>query len=248
MRIGYYAPELYEMQSFRKDEDYFAYAKWGVVEGESDGKCHIQPYKTRSFFLYDGKLPHEFTADKRWTKLPKGWSYDTDLLASRRTFDEAGHAAFSEWAERSGLDVPETLIEGIERGFFITDCQADVRVEAEISKNCYRLVRKSTPWKQTGTFSVPSNAVFDTYEEALTQAQGRIAATLKQRDLGHSADVINDIRFVLDRVPDGYRKEAEFLLQNMAFPYGFSLRYYDGKVLFRASMRDNWQTVWKVPE
>lgn len=247
MRIGFYAPELNEM-AMSSDAGYTPYAKWGVVECEEDGMCHIQPYRLRSFDLFDGIPQYKFQTDEKWTRLPKNWTYATDLLESRRTHDDAGFNECYEWMKSCRIDDPNAYIEGIEKGFLITDMEADIHVESEVAKGLYRLVRKATPWMHLGSFAIPSFKVFDNYNDALTQAEGLVAETKHKAQFEHSADVMNDIQFVLDRVPDEHRKEVEFLLWNTNFPYGFALRYYNGRVLLRETMKGAWKTIWSVPK
>lgn len=248
MRIGFYSPDLCEMRSSSGSTEYIPYVKWGVVECEEDGLCYIRPYKLRSFDLFDGVQQHKFQSDEKWTRLPKDWTYDTDLLASRRTDDEDEHNKCYDWLQSARIDDPNFYIEGIEKGFLITDMDADLHVEAEIAKGLYRLVLKGTPWSHHGSFSIPSYKVFDNYNDALTQTKGLIADMEAKKVYDHAADIANDIQFVLERVPNEYNKKLEFLLWNTNFPRGYALRYYDSEVLLRETDKGNWKSIWKMPK
>lgn len=79
--IAYYVPPLAEMQMSKKE--YHPYANWvRVLRPVERDSVYVQEYRLRPFDLYDGVPPWEFSTDTRWKKLPKDWTYSTDLIAS----------------------------------------------------------------------------------------------------------------------------------------------------------------------
>ena len=246
--IAYYVPPLAEMQMSKKE--YHPYANWvRVLRPVERDSVHVQEYRLRPFDLYDGVPPWEFSTDTRWKKLPKDWTYSTDLMASRRTIDEKLKAEWQEFAKNASTKDPESLLLAIEKGFFVPRNCTRCHVEAEIIKNQYRLIYAADrTLNDNDTRIIPRSKLYYTYEEAFVQAEGVITDRLNELESLHRADVVNDICEILAKVPEVHRKEVNFLLRNREYPCGFSLRYFDGKVLLRSRPGKDWEVLWEVPK
>ena len=183
--IAYYVPPLAEMQMSRKE--YHPYANWvRVLRPVERDSVYVQEYRLRPFDLYDGVPPWEFSTDTRWKKLPKDWTYSTDLMASRRTIDEKLKAEWQEFAKNASTKDPESLLLAIEKGFFVPRNCTRCHVEAEIIKNQYRLIYAADrTLNDNDTRIIPRSKLYYTYEEAFVQAEGVITDRLNELESLH---------------------------------------------------------------
>ena len=249
LRIAYVVPPLMEMEMSRGKKAYRARANWVLVTDVYEQNAYVQEYALRTFSLYDGVPPWEFVSDEHWKSLPKKWTYNTDLTAPRKAVDEARLKDWETFGKTASLKDPKALQAAIEQGFFIPRHMTHVHVNAEIDHKKYRLVRtvEDRP-NDSDTRRVPLFELYNSYEEAETQAEGMIAERLARLEVMHRADVANAVHEISSMVPSKYQETVRFLLANMEFEHGFSIRFYNGKVLLRETVGRDWKVIWEVPE
>ena len=137
---------------------------WGIVENHYLGEVCLQLYEPFDRRMINGIPIKEFRTPTEWQKLPKGWTYSTQLY-------ELG---WNDWKEDIAknmpcrLDHPEDLKAAIEEGLFVKVQDNDhCEIGTEIDKHGFRIVRSYPMGKYYPTYaSVRCDRLYRTYDEA----------------------------------------------------------------------------------
>lgn len=252
MQVVYKPAPIHAMHSIIDGhDDYKPRAEFLVAQDYTLHGIGCQHYALRSFVLYDGKFAYDFEDDTEFRPLPKNWKYSDDLTQDRRREDTEGYARFLEFCKGRKYSNPKDIMELIIHGYYVPVSRNAYHVEADIQrihgKQMYRLVRKPNHSCMTESdYSVePYGALFYTYEEAIIEAEGRIAKEKKKTLEVHQADVENDIREMLSRVPEEDREDAELVLRSIHYPMGYSLVSGTNRILMKDRANDTWRTVYE---
>lgn len=167
--------------------------KWGMVSDEfSDAIC-IDFLSFRERRRVNGVPIDEFKSELSYRKLPKGWSYDTELF--EMTLDE-----LPETALKIDIRYPEQIISAYRAGILVKDeTLFQGNVEAEITKKGYRLVKKHSMFNSHPTnTSVKPNRIYRTFEQAQAEKDAYIAELKRQANLSEKEWALERINSVIE--------------------------------------------------
>ena len=134
-------------------------------------------------------------------------------------------------------------------GWLIPKRDAEVRVDVEVNKTSYRLVRSVPQWNMglSGS-SVCEQKVFKTREEALVEAQYMIACRIKEKERLFLRDIAMDTLSMINKIPEEHHDEVAFLLNAWTFRPGYFLRYYNGTLFYQDDLFKSPQIIWQMPK
>ena len=255
--FGFYPAAIYEMEDAHVGDKFTPLVHYALFKYQDEnGNWRGEKYTLWNFYLYDGVRAHEFHSDETWVKTPKGivkdyHDYDK-LYGKRRQFCQEEYDAFIAFMkEHPGKSMlkSEILMECMRRGWLISKYDAEVRVDVEVNKTSYRLIRYVPKWETgIGGHSVCERKVFTTREEALVEARYRIACRIEEKERLFLWDISVGTLATLDKIPPEYHDEVEFLLNVWTFRPGFALRYYDGTLFYQDSWFKSPQIIWQMPK
>lgn len=168
---------------------------YGMVDEQfSDAVC-IDYLALRERRRVDGIPIQEFQSEQRYRKLPKGWSYDTELF--KITYDEP-----TDEEKKFVFDItkPEVVKESYEKGYLVKDRTLfHGHIESEITKEGFRIVKKYPQWEyHIDHTSVRPDKVYFTYEEAKKEVEDNIAEFHRQAELSDYDWSVEQIDKTLD--------------------------------------------------
>jgi len=147
-----------------KDKPHMYYVDYGTVEEHYATEIVLQLYVTKERRLINGIPYNDFTTPTEWRKLPKGWTYSTELYELDTDMSDYKIASRSFY-----VDNPEDIKAAIAEGLLVKIQDKDFSyIETEIDRKLgFRLIRKSDPYDYHPSWiSRPYYEVFETYEEA----------------------------------------------------------------------------------
>lgn len=184
--------------------------RWGMVDEQfSDAVCidYLSPRERR---LIDGISFDEFKDEQHYRKLPKGWTYNTELFKL-------------EWEEMPddeknfiiNFHNPETIKEAYEKGYFVKSRKIyHGDVEAEITKQGFRLVKKYPMWDHKIDYvSVRPDKVYFTYNEAKKEVDDEVAEFQRQASLSDYDWAVEQIDKDLERYKNLYGISEDVIKQ-----------------------------------
>ena len=253
--FGFYPAAIYEMEDARVGQTFTPLAHFALFAyRDENGNWRGEKYTLWDFTLYDGVRACAFHSDESWEKIPKGVvesyrDYDK-LYGKRKQFCQEEYDAFKAFlkAQREqNIPEAEALMTCMNCGWLIPKRDAEVRVDVEVNKTSYRLVRSVPQWSMgLGGSSVCEQKVFKTREEALVEARYRIACRIEEKERLFLWDISAGTLAILDKIPPEYHDEVEFLLNVWTFRPGFTLRYYDGTLFYQDSWFKSPQIIWQM--
>ncbi len=254
--FGFYPAAIYEMEDARVNQTFTPLAHFALFTYQDEhGNWRGEKYTLWDFTLYDGVRACAFHSDESWKKIPKGGvesyrDYDK-LYGKRKQFCQEEYDAFNTFVKtqhEQNASESETLMACMKRGWLIPKRDAEVRVDVEVNKTSYRLVRYVPQWDMgIGGSSVCERKVFTTREEALVEAQYMIACRIKEKESLFQCDIAVDTLSMLDRIPAEYHDEVAFLLNAWTFRPGYFLRYYNGTLFYQDGWFKSPQIIWQMP-
>lgn len=131
-----------------------------VIEHYTDCIC-LQLYDTCDRRIINGIPTKEFGTPTPWKKLPKGWTYNTELFK----FD--WNHQFDDMVRETRIDDPTSIRNAINCGFLVKVQDRDyAHFETEIDSNKgWRIIRKYRDYHPYYT-SIRYNQVYATWQEA----------------------------------------------------------------------------------
>ena len=145
---------------------------YGMVDEQFSDVTVVDYLVPRERRRVDGVPIDEFQSEQRCRKLPKGWTYNTELF--KLTWDD-----FTPEEKEFVLDIskPETLKEAYDKGYLVKDNTIFHGViEDEITKDGFRIVKKYPMWQHhIDHVSIRPDKVYFTYEEAKKEVDENIA-------------------------------------------------------------------------
>ena len=146
---------------------------YGMVDEQFSDAVVIDYIVPRERRRVDGVPIDEFQSEQRYRKLPKGWTYNTELF--KLTWDD-----FTPEEKEFVLDIskPETLKEAYDKGYLVKDNTIFHGViEDEITKDGFRIVKKypRETFHHIDHVSIRPDKVYFTYEEAKKEVDENIA-------------------------------------------------------------------------
>ena len=167
---------------------------FGRVDEEYYDKVGIDYLETKELRRVNGIPFDEFKDEQRYHKLPKGWTYNTKLF--ELTFDE-----LPEECKNLHLNKPEDVKLAYEKGWLVKSIKKfHGNVEAEITKQGYRLVKKSPMWQHHIDYTgVEKYKLHFKYEEAQADVDAERAEFERQASLSDDEWAKEQVQKVIDR-------------------------------------------------
>lgn len=225
----------------RRRSPYEYYVDYGIVDEEfSDAVCADRLHIRDNRYIND--IPYkEFPSVTKWQKLPKGWTYNTELFEMEWRNND--------WTVLNTLriDNPEDIKKALELGILVYLKDYDQTVpHSEIDKKLGWRIRKEHD-NSTYIYSyvtLQKDNAFKTYEEAQAVIDAQEAEWKRQSELTDEEWSIEQIDHDLQRwakiyskSPEEVQKIRDFLLgmdkiediETRAFGEDFQWKYWKNK-------------------
>ena len=149
---------------------------WGRIDEQYSDAVLIDYLRGKENRLINGIPFNEFESETRYRKLPKGWTYDTELfeLTTEKNMQSIN------------IKNPSEIIEAYNKGVLVKDSEiSQVVVEAEVDKNKgYRIIKSYPQWQyHISRVSVRPDRIYFTYEEAQKEVDENISEFYRQANL-----------------------------------------------------------------
>lgn len=180
---------------------YFSVA-YGRVSEEYYDTVAIDYLETKETRLINGVPIDEWkNEDQKFKKLPKGWSYDTQLyeITMRELTEEEKEFIFD-------IRDPESIKVGYDKGFLVkASTKFHGVVEADITKEGYKILKKHPYWSHHIDYTtVLPYKLYFTYEEALQEVEAEKAKFIEQANMSDYDWAVKEIDRTIDRWKAGY--------------------------------------------
>ena len=254
----------YVTDRFRKC--YADYTAWSVEFGVFDGlssyrisKDNVMTSQSESIVLTlerkdcryvktltsDWTPFNEFKSETEMHKLPKNWSYDTNLFWVENRYPQQGDYLNFNIRDRKKIK------QLYDEGWFVELNKNDHRhIEAEIDHDYYKVVKKSLFYnihQKPLFYNLPHNRIFLNYDEARKKAKQLYEIEKNISLIAFHNDCMDDLKEHLTFISDADRraKYREKIL-SMGEIEKFILRHVDDKILW--SYRNSKPLKWKEIE
>lgn len=215
--------------------------QWWLADyvDEFTGNVHLVRYELRHFFLVDGVPWEKFVNDEKWKKLPKGWTYNTNLLDGRVTVNPWIDLVL-EKMKSMNYRSNDDLYKCIEKEWMVPASQNVYDIEVEIKDKQYRIIHnpnRNGLGRYPFTVNAAKKDVYDSYEGAMIAAEAQCAEIMLEQRMNLALDRIDTIDEIVHRMPAEHRDIARMILENIHWTFTTSIRYYDGKLLYSENKR-----------
>jgi hypothetical protein len=230
----------------RRHSPYEYYVNYGIVDEEfSDAVCVDRLHIRDNRYIND--IPYkEFPSVTKWQKLPKGWTYNTELFEMEWRNND--------WAVLNTLriDNPEDIKKALELGILVYLKDYDQTVpHSEVSNKLGWRIRKE---HDNSTYIYPhvtlqKDNAFKTYEEAKAVIDAQEAEWKRQSELTDEEWSIEQIDHDLQRWAKIYSKSPEEVQKVRDFLLGMDkiedieTRVFDGDFQWKYWKNKKWRTV-----
>lgn len=216
--------------------------EFGMVDEQfSDAVC-IDLLEQKETGFINGIPLDEFQSETKYKKLPKGWSYDTKLF--EMTYDNSifeGHG-------NKFITNPDDIRYMYDKGLLVkASTKFHGVVEAEITNDGYRIVKKHPMWRKTKIThtSIRPDKCYYTYQEALDEVVAHQEELKRQSLLTDEEWSIEQIDKVLKRsmlTKDEATKYREWLL-SMGKIDELEVRLFSGYVQWKYEKNKKWNNI-----
>lgn len=148
---------------FIKRKGYAMTVDFGTVEEHYTNEVCVQMYMFKDTRLIDGVPASQVETPTKWQKLPKGWTYSSDLL-------KLSYEMLPETIVTLSYKKPDDMLKAIEEGIFVKvqdrdQCVFDVEIDKDKG---WRIIRKYYSTSQEPAYgSFLPNEIFASYAEAM---------------------------------------------------------------------------------
>lgn len=220
--------------------------KYGMVDEQFSDAVVIDYLVPRERRLVNGIPIDEFKSETKYKKLPKGWTWSTELY--KMTYSD-----LSDEEKEFIIDIrkPETVKEAYEKGYLVKDSTIfHGIIEDEITKQGYRIVKKYPMWKHhIDHVSIRTDKVYFTYEVALEEAEKLNQEILRQTHLTDYEWSVEQIgktlwrwKFLSDASEEKMNTYREWLL-NMDKVEDIETRIYGGQIQWKYEDKKRWNHI-----
>ena len=166
----------------------------GIVDEQYFNEVRLEFLTTAENRRINGVPLNEFESETHWKKLPKGWSYDTDLV--HMTWDE-----YPQEMRDLSFKNPDDIKLGLEKGYLVySKDKFWGNVEAEITKDGYKIVKKYPMWvMHSDSVTIPVSKCYSTWDEAEAEVNANIAEFKRQASLSDYDWSVEQIDKTLNR-------------------------------------------------
>ena len=191
---------------------------WGRVDEEYYDKVSIDYLELKENRRVNG-IPIDEFKDERYHKLPKGWTYNTKLYDL--TWDEQPE-------ELKDLSImnPDDVKFAYEKGWLVkSSTKFHGNVEAEITKEGYRIVLKYPMWEHHIDYTgVERHRLYRTYKEAADEVYKERAEFERQASLSDEEWSKEQIQHSIDRycVLFGETKDSDIVKRISDYLFGLN--------------------------
>lgn len=174
--------------------------KFGVIDFLSDCGAIIDLLSVREHRFVNGVPINEFKSETKFKKLPKGWSWNTELF--EMTYEEI--EVPEELNDLRKADNIETLLA---MGYLVPMKEVfDGVIEAEITKEGYRIIKNYPMWRRQvpKSATVPYHKLYNSYGLALEEVNKLNAEIERQATLTDEEWSIEEISKTIARYQSLY--------------------------------------------
>ena len=187
--------------------------KFGIVEEHYASEIALRLYEIVDTRTINGTPIKDLKTPSKWYKLPKGWSYDTELIKYGSNFIERFPDYYNN-LKSIKINNPDSILTAINDGVLVpTDENDHCNIETEITKEGWRIVRNYHSYSNTWTpswISLYFHDIYSTYEEAKAVVDAKEAELKRQSELSDYDWSVEQIDKSLSRaVAFGYITEEQ---------------------------------------
>ena len=218
-----------------EDSQFGMHVSYGIYEYKTTCTHKVSRLKAPEIRLINGVPFDDFQSETEFKKVPKGWTYSTDLYTVTEDLEkkEKINAAMKGRYIKNPSDIQWLF----NNGYLIKMEDVEPIIEAEFDHNTYRLVKKYPAWTQCyGSHNDRyPNEVFETYEAA--EKRMNEIKEIRHRKAVECAllDFYEDLEWALEKYEAEHgRREIEKIRQKiLARPHldDTMFRYYNGEIL-----------------
>lgn len=160
-------------------EGYNYSVHWGMVDEQFSDAVVVDYLVPRERRLVNGIPINEFENEQHYKKLPKGWSYNTELF----------QVTYSPLLDEECIDItnPIAIKTAYSKGYWVKDETIwHGKIEAEINKNRgYRIIKNPFKWtrEKPTHVSIRPDRLYLTYYEARDEVNANVAELYRQAEL-----------------------------------------------------------------
>lgn len=228
------------------------YVSYGMYEYEKMYGGHkVSRLKAPEIRLINGVPFDDFQSETEFKKVPKGWTYSTDLYTVTENLDkkEKINAAM----KGRYFTCPSDLQWLFDNGYLVKMENVEPIIEPEFNHDTYRLRKKYPAWTQCyGSHNDRyPDEVFETYEAAEKRMHEIMEENYKRSVKCALLDFYEDLEWVLEKyeAEHGGREIAKIKQNILARPHleDIMFRYYKGDILIvsREAHRKNTHIEWE---
>ncbi len=215
---------------------------WGMVDEIFSDAIYVDYLSVKERRRVDGIPSDEFESETKRKKLPKGWTYDTQLFEI--TQDEIEN-------EKINIKDPENIKDLFNRGLLVKDSALfHGKIEADITKEGYRIVKKYPMWEyHISNVSIRPDRLYSTYEEAEKEVNENIAEFIRQSNLSEYEWSVEQIDKALDRwqgmycVSEDDKLEHRNWLLEMENVEDIEVRLWGGNIQWKYWKKKRWNNI-----
>lgn len=218
-----------------EDSRFGMYVSYGIYEYKTMCTHKVSRLKAPEIRLINGVPFDDFQSETEFKKVPKGWTYSTDLYIVTEDLEKKKkiNAAMKGRYIKNPLDIQWLFV----NGYLVKMEDVEPIIEPEFDHNTYRLVKKYPAWTQCyGSHNDRyPNEVFESYEAA--EKRMNEIKEIRHRKAVECAllDFYEDLEWTLEKyeVEHGGRKIEKIRQKILARPhlYDTMFRYYNGEIL-----------------
>lgn len=221
------------------------YVGYGIVdEHYSDAVC-VDLLETKECRYIDGVPLNDVPSVGKWHKLPKGWTYNTQLYELEWRSDPM-FATFV-----FNIKDPENVKEAFKRGYLIRAIDKfQGNIETEITKEGWRLVKRYDPHKIIITStSIRPYQCYTTFEEAQKEVDDYKAELQRQANLTDYEWSVELIDKELNRwqklygVPEDEKQKCRKWLLGMDNVEDLEVRLSMGGIQWKYDRNKKWRNI-----
>ena len=217
---------------------------WGMVDEQfSRSVVYVDYLAPRERRLVNGVPIDEFKSEDKYKKLPKGWSYDTKLF-------EITSEDIDEDIRTYKLDIrnPDSVKKAYDDGLLVKKSTIfDGEIDAEITKDGYRIVKKYPPYRNNITsISIRPDKLYLSYEEAQQEVDKNIAEFIRQSELSDYEWSVEQIDKTLNRCygkTDIEKKQYRDWLLEMDNVEDIEVRIIGGEIQWKYWNKERWANI-----
>lgn len=218
---------------------------WGMVSDQFSDAVIVDYLEPRERRLVNGVPINEFE-DNKYHKLPKGWTYNTDLYDIKYTKFRKEEKSFK-WDIKN----PEIIKDAYNKGYIVKSKTIFHGViEAEITKEGYRIVKKYPYWKHHIDYvSIRPDKVYFNYDEADKEVQDNINEFKRQASLSDYDWSVEQIDKTLTRYKNMTCASDEDAQTIREFLFGMKnvedieTRIFDGNIQWKYWKNKKWLNI-----